>query len=326
MATRRDLLRGVAAGGLARSLAGFAQSPGKVWQIGFLGADAQATGLYGSFRQGMQQLGYVEGRNCTLLARFAEGRYQRLPGLAEELVRSKADVIVAGTTLSVQAAKKATGSLPIVMVAIPDPVGEGFAVSLSRPGGNITGLSTIVTEASAKHVELLRSVVPGLSRLALLINPNNPSDSLILEQVSGAAFLSGVKVSSMEASTVTEIESAFAAIVGSRVEAMIVAADPFFDVQRSQIAALSIKSRLTTIFSNREFTEAGGLMSYGQDLPDQYRRAAAYVDKILRGAKPSELPVEQPLVLELVINRRTAKALGLQLPRELLLRADKIIE
>jgi putative ABC transport system substrate-binding protein len=304
MATRRDLLRGVAAGGLARSLAGFAQSPGKVWQIGFLGADAKATGLYESFRQGMQQLGYVEGRNCTLLARFAEGRYQRLPGLAEELVRSKVDV----------------------MVAIPDPVGEGFAVSLSRPGGNITGLSTIVTEASAKHVELLRSVVPGLSRLALLINPNNPSDSLILEQVSGAAFLSGVKVSSMEASTVTEIESAFAAIVGSRVEAMIVAADPFFDVQRSQIAALSIKSRLTTIFSNREFTEAGGLMSYGQDLPDQYRRAAAYVDKILRGAKPSELPVEQPLVLELVINRRTAKALGLQLPRELLLRADRIIE
>ena len=326
MATRRNLLRALAAGGLTRSLAGVAQSPAKVWQIGFLGADSQATGLYESFRQGMEQLGYVEGKTCTIAARFADGKYQRLPGLAEELVRSKPDVIVAGTTLSVQSVKKATSHIPVVMVAIPDPVGEGYAVSLSRPGGNITGLSTIVTEVSAKHVELVRSVIPRLTRLAVLINPNNPSDSLILEQVSGAAFVSGVKVSSIEAGTVAELEAAFAAIMLSRVEAVIVAADPFFDVQRKQIATLSIRSRLFTIFSNREFTEAGGLMSYGQDLADQYRRAATYVDKILKGAKPSELPVEQPLVLELVVNRKTAKALGLSLPRELLLRADKVIE
>ncbi len=326
MATRRNLLRALAAGGLTRSLPGLAASAARLWRIGFLGADSQATGHYESFRQGLEQLGYVEGATCTILARFADGKYQRLPALAEELVRSKPDVVVAGTTLSVQAVKKATSSIPIVMVAIPDPVGEGYAVSLSRPGGNITGLSTIVTEASAKHVELLRSVIPGLSRLAVLINPNNPSDSLILEQVSGAAFVSGIKVSSVEAGTVPEIEAAFATIMRSRVEAVIVAADPFFDVQRKQIATLSIKSRLFTIFSNREFTDAGGLMSYGQDLDDQYRRAAAYVDKILKGAKPSELPVEQPLVLELVLNRKTAKALGLSLPRELLLRADKVIE
>ena len=326
MATRRNLLRVLAAGGLTRSLPGLAASAARLWRIGFLGADSQATGHYESFRQGLEQLGYVEGATCTILARFADGKYQRLPALAEELVRSKPDVVVAGTTLSVQAVKKATSSIPIVMVAIPDPVGEGYAVSLSRPGGNITGLSTIVTEASAKHVELLRSVIPGLSRLAVLINPNNPSDSLILEQVSGAAFVSGIKVSSVEAGTVPEIEAAFATIMRSRVEAVIVAADPFFDVQRKQIATLSIKSRLFTIFSNREFTDAGGLMSYGQDLDDQYRRAAAYVDKILKGAKPSDLPVEQPLVLELVVNRKTAKALGLSLPRELLLRADKVIE
>ena len=326
MLTRRRLLRVLAAGGVAASPAGFAQRAAKVWQIGFLGADARATGLYESFRQGMRRLGYVEGRTCEILARFADGNYQRLPALAEEIVRAKADVIVAGTPLSVQAAKKATSSIPIVMVAIPDPVGEGFAVSLSRPGGNITGLSTIVTEASAKHVELLRSLIPGLSRLAVLINPNNPSDALILEQVTGAGFVSGVKVSSVEAGTAPELDAAFAAIARSRVEALIVAADPFFDVQRAQIAALSSKSRLITIFSNREFAEAGGLMSYGQDLSDQYRAAAGYVDKILNGAKPSELPVEQPVVLEFVINRKVARALGLAVPRDLLLRADRVIE
>jgi putative ABC transport system substrate-binding protein len=236
------------------------------------------------------------------------------------------DVIVAGTTLAVQAAKKATSTVPIVMVAIPDPIGEGFAASLSRPGGNITGLSTIVTEASAKHVELLRVMIPHLSRIAVLINPANPSDSLILEQVGGAAFSSGVKLSTVEASTAAEIEAGFATIARARPDAVIVTADSFFDVQRDQIAKLALKNRLPTIYSNRDFTLAGGLMSYGQDQGDQYRRAAIYVDRILKGAKPSDLAIEQPLVLELVINRRTAKALGLPLPTEMLLRADRVIE
>ncbi|MBA3506101.1 MAG: ABC transporter substrate-binding protein [Betaproteobacteria bacterium] len=326
MATRRNLLLALGAGALTAPLASFAQNQPKVWQIGFLVADSASTRLYDSFRQGMRDLGYVEGKTCVIRWRSADGKYERLPGLAEELVRLKVDVIVAGTTLSVQAAKKATTSVPIVMVAIPDPIGEGFAASLSRPGGNITGLSTIVTEASAKHVELLRVVIPNLSRVAVLINPSNPSDSLILEQINGAAFSSGVKVLPVEAGTAAEIEAGFSAMTRARAEAVIVAADSFFDVQRDQIARLAVKNRLPTIYSNREPTEAGGLMSYGQDLTDQYRRAAAYVDKILKGAKPSDLPVEQPLVLELVVNRKTAKALGLALPRELLLRADKLIE
>jgi putative ABC transport system substrate-binding protein len=326
MATRRKFLFALGAGALAAPRPSFAQNQPKVWQIGFLAADSASTGLYDSFRRGMRDLGYVEGKTCVIQPRFADGKYERLPSLAEELVRSKVDVIVAVTTLSVQAAKKATTSIPIVMVAIPDPIGEGFAASLSRPQGNITGLSTIVTEASAKHVELLRGVIPNLSRIAVLMNPHNPSDSLILEQIGGAAFPSGVKVLTVEASTAAEIEAAFSAMTRARTQAVIVAADPFFDIQRDQIAKFAVENRLPTIYSNRESTEAGGLMSYGQHLADQYRRAAAYVDKILKGSRPSDLPVEQPLVLELVVNRKTAKALGLALPKDLLLRADRLID
>jgi putative ABC transport system substrate-binding protein len=326
MSTRREVLLALGAGALTAPLGSLAQEQPKVWQIGFLAADSASTRLYDSFRQGMRERGYVEGKTCVIHPRFAEGRYERLSGLAAELVRSKVDVLVAGTPLSAQAAKKATTSVPIVMVDIPDPIGEGFATSLSRPGGNITGLSTIVTEASAKHVEMLRIVIPKLSQIAVLINPSNPSDSLILEQISGAAFSSGVKVTVVEASTAAQIEAGFSAMVRARAEAVIVAADPFFDVQRDQIAKLAIKNRILTIYSNIEATEAGGLMSYGEDLGDQYRRAATYVDRILKGAKPSDLPVEQPLVLQLVINRKTAKELGLALPNELLLRADKVID
>ena len=326
MATRRHVLLALGAGAVAAPLAVFSQNQPRVWQVGFLAADSASTRLYASFRQGMRELGYVEGKTCVIQARFAEGKYDRLPVLAQELLRAKVDVIVAGTTLGVQAAKKATTSVPIVMVAIPDPIGEGFVASLSRPGGNITGLTTIVTEASAKHVELLRGVIPHLSRIAVLINPTNPSDALILEQVGGAAFSSGVKVTPVEAATAAEIETGFAAMVHAHAEAVIVTADSLFDVQRDHIAKLALKNRLPTIYSNRDFTLAGGFMSYGQDLGDQYRRAAVYVDRILKGAKPSDLPIEQPLVLELVINRRTAKALGIALPTELLLRADRVID
>ena len=274
----------------------------------------------------MRELGYVEGKSFTVQWRFADGKYERLPSLAAELVRLGVDVIVAGTTLSVQAAHQATATIPIVMVAVPDPVGEGFAKSLSRPGGNITGLSSIVTEVSAKHLELLRAAVPKLSRVAVLINPLNPSDSLILEQLQGAAYSIGVKVLAIEASTAQQIETGFRAMTRARTEALIVAADSYFDVQRDQVTQLAFKNRLPTISSNREMTEAGGLMSYGQDLAEHYRHAATYVDKIQKGAKPGDLPVEQPTVLELVINRNTAKALGLTIPQELVLRADKVIE
>lgn len=319
----RAMLCGIALGGPPASLA---QGQRKVWRIGFLASDSSSTRVYDGFQQGMRELGYFEGKNCVIPRRFADGQYDRLPSLAAELVRLNVDVIVAGTTLSVQAAHQATATIPIVMVAVPDPVGEGFATSLSKPGGNITGLSNIVTELSIKHLELLRIAVPNLSSVAVLINPLNPSDSLILEQIHGAAYARGLKVLPVEASSASQIEAGFGAMTRERTEALVVAADSYFDVQRDQITKLAVKNRLPTIFSSRESTEAGGLMSYGQDLAQHYRRAATYVDKIIKGAKPGDLPIEQPTVLELVINRRVAKALGLAIPQELTLRADKLIE
>ena len=274
----------------------------------------------------MRELGLVEGRDFVVDWRFAEGKYERLPGLAAELVRQKVDVIVAVTTLSVEAVHRATTTIPIVMVGVPDPIGEGFATSLSRPGGNITGLSNIVTEVSSKHLELLLAVVPKLSTVAVLINPANPSDALILEQIQGAAYTRRIKVLPVEAGTASQIESGFAAIARARAQALIVAADAYFDVQHELIVKLATGNRLPTIFSNREMTEAGGLMSYGQDLALHYQRAATYVEKILKGAAPGSLPIEQPTVLEFVINRRVALALGLVIPRELELRADLVIE
>jgi len=323
---RRILLRALLCSvALPAPFASLAQQP-KVWRIGFLASDSSSTRVYDGFQQGMSELGYIQGRNCSIAWRFADGRYERLPTLAAELVRLNVDIMVAGTALSVQAAHLATATIPIVMVAVPDPIGEGFATSLSRPGGNITGLTNIVTEISVKHLELLRIAVPKLARVAVLINPHNPSDSLILEQIQGAAFSIGVKVFPAEAGTAKQIEAGFAAMIRERTQALIVAADSYFDVQRDQIAKLAIEDRLPAISSNREMTEAGGLMSYGQDLGEHYRRAATYVDKILKGAKPGDLPIEQPTVLRLIINSKTAKALGLAVPRELVLRAERVIE
>lgn len=302
-----------------------AQPKSGIRRIGFLAPGASGTRVYEGFRKGMGELGYVEEKSIAVQWRYADGNYSRLAGLATEIARSNVDVIVAGTTLSVQAAQRATTSIAIVMVAVPDPVGEGFATSLSRPGGTITGLSNIVTEVSVKHVELLRAALPKLARVAVLINPVNPSDALILEQVNGAAYARGLKVVAVEASNESQIDTGFSAMARAQSEALIVAEDAFFDVQADRITKLALKNRLPTIFSNREMTEAGGLMSYGQDLTEHYRRAAAYVDKILKGAKPGNLPIEQPTVLELVINRGTAAALGMAIPRELELRADRFI-
>jgi putative ABC transport system substrate-binding protein len=274
----------------------------------------------------MRELGYVEGKTLSLSWRFAEGQYDRLPSLAAELVRANVDVILAGTTLSVQALRQASSTIPIVMVAVPDPVGEGFVARLARPGGNVTGLSSIVTEVSAKHLELLLTILPRLSRVAVLTNPQNPSDALILEQIQGAAYPRKVKVVAVDASTASQIEGAFATMRKANAEALIVSADAFFEMQREQIANLAIAHRIPVTSSSRELTQAGGLMSYGQDLAEHYRRAATYVDRILKGAKPGMLPVEQPTVLELVVNRKAAQLLGIALPQELVLRADRVIE
>jgi putative ABC transport system substrate-binding protein len=325
--SRRALLRAAVGGVVATSpLVLFAQQKSSAWTVGFLAPGSSAMHAYAGFRRGLREVGLVEGTNVRVQWRFADGRYDRLNALADELARLNVDVIVAGTTLGVQAARHASATIPIVMIAVPDPVGEGFAKSLPAPGGNITGLSSIVTEVSAKHVDLLRSAVPRLSRLAVLINPINPSDALILEQVQGAAYTRNISVVVVEASTAERIDAAFGEMTRSRVEALIVAADEFFDMQAERVVALAQKGRLPMISSNWEMTEAGGLMSYGQDLAEHYRRAATYVEKILRGAKPGGLPVEQPTVLQLTINRKTAKALGLAVPQELSLRADRLID
>ena len=318
---------GTLAGGLAASpLSSLAQTKPRVARIGFLAADLASARIQRAFLQGMRDLGLVEGRDFVVDWRFAEGKYERLPGLAAELVRLKVGVIVAVATLCVEAVHRATTTIPIVMVGVPDPIGEGFATSLSRPGGNITGLSNILTEVSSKHLELLLAAVPRLSTVAVLINSANPSDALILEQIQGAAYMRRIKVLPVEASTASQIESGFAAIARARAQALIVAADAYFDVQHELIIKLARGNRLPTISSSREMTEAGGLMSYGQDLTLHYQRAATFVEKILKGAAPGSLPIEQPTVLEFVINRRTARVLGLVIPRELELRADLVIE
>jgi len=323
---RRRLLR-AGAGGLilATPIRTFAQPAPVPARVGFLSSEAPSQRTQETFRSGMREQGLTEGRQFSMQWGFAEGDYARLPELATACVASGVDVIVAVTTLAVQAARRATSRLPIVMVGVPDPIGEGFAQSLSRPGGNVTGLSNIVTEVSVKHLELLHAAVPKLALVAVLLNPLNPSDSLILEQIQGAAYMRKVKVMVAEASTREQIDAGFAAMARARAEALIVAADAFFDVRREQIIGHTLRNRLPAIFASREMAEAGGLMSYGQDLAEHFRRAAGYVDKILKGTPPGKLPIEQPTVLEFVVNQRTAAALGLTLPQQLLLRADSVI-
>ena len=330
--TRRAFL--IAAGAwltLARASASFAQQQPKVWRIGFLAMRSRSTPsnpdvYYDAFVQGMRELGYVEGKNLVIEWRFADGKYERLPGLAAELVRMKVEVIVTHSAAGPQAAQRATSTIPIVFVTASDPVGSGFAVSLARPGGNLTGLSNIVSEVSPKHIELLKTMIPKLSRVAVLQNPGNSFHPANLKSIQAAAQQVGIKVLPVDARAPDEIERGFATMTRERAEAVIVAADAFFVQQRRQIAELALKNRLPSMFPFREDVQAGGLMSYGQNLADSYRRAATYVDKILKGAKPGELPIEQPTRFHLAINRKTAKALGLNITNELLLRADEVIE
>lgn len=328
MITRRTLLvSGI--GLLAAPLAAFAQQkPAKVARIGFLGATAAS--VYASriegLRAGLRDLGYVEGKNLVLEFRWAEAKYERLPALAAELVQLKVDVIVAAGTPATKAAQRATTTIPIVMPLSADPVGAGFVASLSRPGGNITGLTDIAGDVSVKYLELLRVAVPNLSRVAVLVNPGNPQHPDFLKNIQAATKTAGVNVSPLQAGTASQIEAALGAMTRERAGGLIVLPDGLFLLQARQIAELATKNRLPTMFGVPEFVEAGGLMSYGQNSIERFRRAATYVDKILKGVKPADLPVEQPTKLELVINLRTVKAIGLTIPQELLLRADRVIE
>jgi putative ABC transport system substrate-binding protein len=305
-----------------------AQQPKKVPRIGFLspsspGPDPRVE----AFRQGLRELGYVEGQNVTIEYRWADGRFEQLPDLAGELVRLKVDVIVAVVTQASLAAKKATETIPIVMVAVGNPVDSGLIASLARPGANITGTSTMSDEVVGKQLELLKETVPKISRVAAMWNPANPVfQKLQLREVEATARALNVRLQKVEARNPDEIERAFEAIAKERTRALHVFPDPVFTTHRKRIAELALKHRLPAVSGVTEYADAGLLMSYGASFPESYRRAATYVDKILKGAKPADIPVERPIKFEFVINLNTAKQIGLTVPQSVLYRADKVIK
>src|SRR5215472_4455746 len=313
---------------LAAPLAADAQQAGKVPRIGFLSltSPSDRAPLLDAFRQRLRELGWVEGENIVIDYRYAEGRVDRLPDLAAELVRLKVDLIVSWGTQGVTAAKNATETIPIVMIAVRDPVGIGLIASLPRPGGNVTGVSGYAgLEIVAKQLELLKETVPKLRRVAILSNPTNAYHQLAIREVNVPARSLGVQLQLLEARGPNEFDGAFAAMAKERVGALLVLSDAMLNSHRTRLADLAATSRLPAAYGVRESVEAGGLMSYGPSFIDFYRRAATYVDKILKGAKPADLPVEQPMKFELVINLKAAKALGLTIPQWLLQRADEVI-
>jgi putative ABC transport system substrate-binding protein len=326
MDRRRFLLTSLA-GAFAAPLASQAQQAVKVSRIGFLSPRSSSdVGRLAAFRQGLRELGYVEGQNIAIESRWAEGTYDRLPGLADELVRLKVDVIVTYAAPAIQAAKRATGTIPIVMAGAIDPVASGLVTSVARPGGNITGLSLIAPDLVGKQLAILKEVVPMVSRVALLGNPANTGTAPQLQNAQDAARALAMRLQLLEARGPSEIDSAFAAMIKERAGAVIVLVDGMLADHRTRIADLAAKSRLPAVYGLSDHPEAGGLMAYGPSVSDRFRRAATYVDKILKGAKPAELPVEQPTKFELVLNLTTAKALGLTIPPSLLARADQVIE
>ncbi len=329
MIDRRTFLAGTGAVLLCAPLTADAQPAGKVPRIGFLGTRTLSDTSSGldAFRQGLRELGWVEGQNIVIDYRFAEGRFDRLPDLAAELVRLKVAIIVAAPTPAAVAAKKATETIPIVAIALGDPVGIGLIANLARPGGNVTGLTfSVGLEIGAKQLELLKETVPKVRRVAILSNPGNPGQALSIKHLNVAARSLGVQLQLLEARGPNEFDGVFAAMAKEHVGALLVVADSMFNLHRTRLADLAARSRLPAAYGLRENVEAGGLMSYGPSVRDLFRRGATFVDKILKGAKPADLPVEQPTKFELVINLKTAKALGLTIPPSLLGRADQVIQ
>ena len=326
---RRTFIAILAGSLLATPLAAEAQPKAGVPRIGYLGNSSPSleSDLVDAFRQGLGEFGYTEGQNITIEYRWAEGKYDRFPDLVADLVRLKVDVIVTAGTPGALAAKQATKTIPIVMAVAADAVGAGLVASLARPGGNVTGSTTIVQELEGKRLELLREVVPRLSRIAVLWNPANPVQSIILKQTQLAAPGLRLRLEPIVGvSGVRELEGAFATISRVRPDALILLADRFLLAERTRIVEFAAKRRLPTMYPYREMVKAGGLMSYSPSYPDLFRRAATFVDKILKGAKPGDLPVEQPTKFEFIINLKTAKALGLTMPQSLLQRANEIIQ
>jgi putative ABC transport system substrate-binding protein len=326
---RREFIALLGGATAAWPLAARAQQVGKLWRIGFLSSQPRETlgaGLYAGFQRGMRELGYVEGTDFVSEWRSADGKYERLPELAAELVGLKVDIIVSGLSAGLRALQQATDTIPIVMAPGIDPVGNRFVAGLAHPGGNITGLAGSQDDSAPKQLELLSAVVASPSRIAFLGNPDSPTYSPVRKNVQTAAKEAGLLVVTVEARNPQETEKAFTVMAKERVQAVMVGSDGVFFGQRQGLAQLALKNHLPSIFPQREYVEDGGLMSYGENLSDFFRRAASFVDKILKGAKPSDLPVEQPTKFNLVINRRTAEALGVVIPPQLYIFADEVIE
>ena len=312
---------------LALSFPAQAQQPLKVPRIAFLSAvsPSSISPRTEAFRQGLRELGYVEGKSIVIEYRWAEGKFDRLPDLAAELVRLKVDVILSGGPTATRPAKEATVTIPIVMAFDDDPVGSGFVASLARPGGNITGLSTLAPEISGKQLELLKEIVPRLSRVAVFGTSTRSGNAQALREIELAAGALGVQLQYLEVLDAKDIEAVFRAASKGRADAVLALASPTLLFQRTQIADLAVKNRLPAIYDRAEFVEDGGLMTYSVSITDLFRRAATYVDKILKGAKPADLPVEQPTKFEFIVNLKAAKQIGLTIPPNVLARADKVI-
>jgi len=313
---------------LALSYSASAQQPKKVPRIGFLAAVSLSANSvrFEAFRQGLRELGYVEGKNIVIEWRYADGKLDRLPALAAELVRLNVDIIVSGGSTATRPAKEATNTIPIVMAQDTDPVGNGFVASLARPGGNITGLATLAPELSGKQLELLKEIVPKLSRVAVLGTSTRSGNAQSLKETELAAGAFGVKLQYLDILRPKDIETAFQEARQGHADAVLVLTSAVFVLHRTQLADLAVKSRLPAIYDRREFVDDGGFMSYGTSFADLSRRAAVYVDKILKGAKPVDLPVEHPTKVELVIKLRTGKEMGVTSSRNVVARAEKGIE
>jgi ABC-type uncharacterized transport system substrate-binding protein len=325
---RRALLLSMAGGLLVAPLGARAQPAGRVARIGFLtpasSSDARMRGLLDTFRQGLVDLGYVEGRNFTIESRWAGEKYEQLPGLAAELVALKVDIILAVAVPAIRAAKEATKTIPIVMAAVVDAVATGLVTSLARPGGNVTGLSNMTPEVIAKQLEMLKQILPKASLFAVLWNPGNPGNPPQLRAAEGAGRNLGVRILSLEARGPDDFDRAFATIAQQRAEALVVLADVMLIQERARLVDLAVARRLPAIYGQDAF--ADGLITYSASTRDLFRRSAIYVDRILKGAKPGDLPIEQPTRFELTINLKAARSLGLTVPPSLLLRADQVIE
>ena len=326
---RREFITLLGGAAAAWPLTARAQQRHQVWRVGFISGATRATfvgsGLRDGFLQGMRDHGLIEGEDFIVEWRFADGNYQLIPRLADELVAQKVAVIVLGTAAAVRPVQETTKTIPIVMAYSVDPVGNGLVVSLSRPGGNTTGLASSLDDTAPKQMELMTEAVPGLWRIGVLHNPDNPHSAAI-DSTERAARTAGLALITVKARTAADLELAFQTLANERTNGVIIFSDPFFIDHRRQIAELGLRFRLPTMFSQREYLVDGGFMSYGEALSEFFRRSAYYVDKILKGAKPVDLPVEQPIRFLLAINLKTAKALGLTVPPSLLVRADEVIE